>query len=186
MKSSPKFKIAAGVLGALAIAGVAAWVFQLINGLGVTGMSNGTSWGLYITMFMLFVGLSAGGLIVAASSAVMFPCRWHENCKKKSGASRPSFSPRCASAAQACSSSSASAAFSRVWRHHHGQPPTSPLWQDMCVITVPGHQHRVPGLHDPLRKSNRCRAKIAIVSRFRPFRRHSSSVTAWIFGFGTG
>ena len=36
----------------------------------VTGMSNGASWGLYITMFMFFVGLSAGGLIVASSASV--------------------------------------------------------------------------------------------------------------------
>jgi molybdopterin-containing oxidoreductase family membrane subunit len=33
-------------------------------------MNNGTSWGLYITCFMFFVGLSAGGLIVASSASV--------------------------------------------------------------------------------------------------------------------
>ena len=33
-------------------------------------MSNGVSWGLYITCFMFFVGLSAGGLIVASSAHV--------------------------------------------------------------------------------------------------------------------
>ena len=33
-------------------------------------MSNGTSWGLYIACFMFFVGLSAGGLIVASSASV--------------------------------------------------------------------------------------------------------------------
>ena len=55
--------------GALTVAGVAAWIYQLIGGLGVTGMNNGTSWGLYITCFMFFVGLSAGGLGSAASTA---------------------------------------------------------------------------------------------------------------------
>ena len=59
MKTSNAFKVSAVVLAALTIAGVAAWVYQLMNGLGVTGMSNGTSWGLYITCFMFFVGLSA-------------------------------------------------------------------------------------------------------------------------------
>ena len=29
----------------LAIAGLCAYVFQLMGGLGVTGMNNGTSWG---------------------------------------------------------------------------------------------------------------------------------------------
>lgn len=43
---------------------------QQIFGLGITGMSNGTSWGLYICLFLLFVGLSAGGLIVASAGSV--------------------------------------------------------------------------------------------------------------------
>ena len=41
-----------------------------MGGLAVTGMNNGTSWGLYIACFMFFVGLSAGGLIVASSASV--------------------------------------------------------------------------------------------------------------------
>ena len=49
MKTSTTFKATAGVLAALTVAGVAAWIYQLVNGLGVTGMSNSTSWGLYIT-----------------------------------------------------------------------------------------------------------------------------------------
>ena len=66
MKTSTTFKATAGVLAALTVAGVAAWIYQLVNGLGVTGMSNSTSWGLYITSFMFFVGLSAGGLIISS------------------------------------------------------------------------------------------------------------------------
>ena len=64
---SSKLKATYGVLGALVVAGVAAWIYQLVNGLGVTGMNNGVSWGLYITCFMFFVGLSAGGRVVARS-----------------------------------------------------------------------------------------------------------------------
>jgi dimethyl sulfoxide reductase membrane subunit len=48
-------------------AGIGAWIYQLINGLAVTNMRNPTMWGLYITLFMYFVGLSAGGLIVASA-----------------------------------------------------------------------------------------------------------------------
>lgn len=59
-----------GVLAVLALLGIGAWGYQLINGLGVTGMNNVVSWGLYITMFMFFVGLSAGGLIVSSSATV--------------------------------------------------------------------------------------------------------------------
>lgn len=57
-------------LGALSLVGFGALGYQLVNGLGVTGMNNATSWGLYITMFMFFVGLSAGGLIVSSSATV--------------------------------------------------------------------------------------------------------------------
>ena len=71
MKStSAAFKIACAVAAVLAIAGIAAWIHQLSQGLAVTDMSNGTSWGLYITNFMFFVGRSAGGLIVASSASV--------------------------------------------------------------------------------------------------------------------
>jgi dimethyl sulfoxide reductase membrane subunit len=59
-----------GILGALSLAGFGALGYQLVNGLGVTGMNNATSWGLYIIMFMFFVGLSAGGLIVSSSATV--------------------------------------------------------------------------------------------------------------------
>ena len=59
-----------GALGCLSLLGFGALGYQLINGLGVTGMNNAVSWGLYITMFMFFVGLSAGGLIVSSSATV--------------------------------------------------------------------------------------------------------------------
>lgn len=47
--------------------GVAAFLYQYANGLIVTGMRNTVMWGQYILFFMFFVGLSAGGLIVASS-----------------------------------------------------------------------------------------------------------------------
>lgn len=59
-----------GALGLLSLTGFGALGYQLVNGLGVTGMNNSVSWGLYITMFMFFVGLSAGGLIVSSSATV--------------------------------------------------------------------------------------------------------------------
>ncbi len=58
-----------GVLALLAIVGWAAYVYvvqQLRLGLGVTGMNTPTYWGLYIVNFVFFVGLSAGGVIVAS------------------------------------------------------------------------------------------------------------------------
>ncbi|GHT78855.1 oxidoreductase [Actinomycetota bacterium] len=65
-----KSRVPIVIFGLLFVAGLVAWIFQLVNGLAVTGMNNGSSWGLYITCFMFFVGLSAGGLIVASSASV--------------------------------------------------------------------------------------------------------------------
>ena len=47
-------------------AGLAAWLYQLSQGLVVTGMDNVFSWALYIMLFVFFVGLSAGGLIISS------------------------------------------------------------------------------------------------------------------------
>jgi molybdopterin-containing oxidoreductase family membrane subunit len=55
------------LLGAAMAVGLGAWVYQVRNGLAVTNMRNPVMWGLYITLFMYFVGLSAGGLIVASA-----------------------------------------------------------------------------------------------------------------------
>ncbi|MFW5977677.1 MAG: NrfD/PsrC family molybdoenzyme membrane anchor subunit [Halohasta sp.] len=62
-----KGKLWLGLLGALIVAGLAAWGYQLSTGLIATGMRNVFSWGLYIMMFVLFVGLSAGGLIISSA-----------------------------------------------------------------------------------------------------------------------
>ena len=54
------------VAAVVAIAGIVLWGVQLSGGLAQTGMRNFDSWGLYITSFMFFVGLSAGGLIISS------------------------------------------------------------------------------------------------------------------------
>lgn len=54
------------VAAAITVAGLALWGIQLSGGLIQTGMRNFDSWGLYITCFMFFVGLSAGGLIISS------------------------------------------------------------------------------------------------------------------------
>lgn len=55
------------IVGAL---GLAAWVYELRYGLASTGMRDVVSWGMYIFTFAFFVGLSAGGLIMASSAEV--------------------------------------------------------------------------------------------------------------------
>lgn len=176
MKSSPKFKIAAGVLGVLAIAGIAAWFFQLINGLGVTGMNNGTSWGLYITMFMLFVGLSAGGLIVASSASVFHVAEY-----KKVALPAVVLSTVCICCAGMFILIDLGG-IQRVWRIITGPNPTSPLVWDMCVITIYLIINIVYLVFMTSKKPD-AQDKVAIVSRFAlPVAILVHSVTAWIFG----
>ena len=66
--SAPRPASSGSACSSLGLAvGLGAWVYQLANGLAVTNMRNPMMWGLYITLFMYFVGLSAGGLIVASA-----------------------------------------------------------------------------------------------------------------------
>ncbi|MDR1183486.1 MAG: polysulfide reductase NrfD [Coriobacteriales bacterium] len=54
------------VAAVVAVAGIALWMFQLSAGMVNTNMRDLDAWGIYIIMFMLFVGLSAGGLIISS------------------------------------------------------------------------------------------------------------------------
>ena len=59
---------AIGVSAVIMVAGIVLWGVQLSGGMVQTGMRNLSSWGLYITSFMFFVGLSP-----AASSSRRCP-----------------------------------------------------------------------------------------------------------------
>ena len=54
------------IAAVVTVLGIALWIYQLSAGMVNTGMRNLDSWGLYITMFMFFVGLSAGRLIISS------------------------------------------------------------------------------------------------------------------------
>ena len=58
--------VAIGVSAVAVLVGLALWFMQLSGGMVQTAMRNLDSWGLYITGFMFFVGLSAGGLIISS------------------------------------------------------------------------------------------------------------------------
>lgn len=58
--------IGIAVAAVVTVVGIAFWMVQLSGGMVQTGMRNLDSWGLYITNFMFFVGLSAGGLIISS------------------------------------------------------------------------------------------------------------------------
>ena len=174
-KTSMKFKAASVVLAVLAAAGVGAWVYQLINGLGVTGMNNGTSWGLYITCFMFFVGLSAGGLIVASSASVFHIAQF-----KKVAVPAIILSTVCICCAGMFVLIDLGG-IQRIGNILMSPNPLSPLLWDICVITC---YLVINILYLYFMTSKRANPRIiGIISRFAlPIAILVHSVTAWIFG----
>jgi molybdopterin-containing oxidoreductase family membrane subunit len=53
-------------LGLIVALGVAAYVYQLINGIGVTGLNDQVFWGIYTVDLVTFIGFSYGGAMVSA------------------------------------------------------------------------------------------------------------------------
>ncbi len=170
-----KLKAVLGVLGVLVAAGVACWIYQLMNGLGVTGMSNANSWGLYIICFMFMVGLSAGGLIVASSASVFHVAEY-----KKVALPAIILSTVCICMAGMFVLIDLGG-IQRVWRILTGPNPVSPLFWDICVITcylVVNIVYLVM-----MTKHGANSAAVSRVSRFAlPVAILVHSVTAWIFG----
>ncbi|MBI3567072.1 MAG: polysulfide reductase NrfD [Gemmatimonadetes bacterium] len=55
-----------GSLLAVIALGAVAWVVQLVYGLRVTDMRNYVSWGVYMTNFVFFIGISHAGTLISA------------------------------------------------------------------------------------------------------------------------
>ncbi len=55
----------ASLLAVCAI-GFIAWIYQLVFGLSVTAMRNYVSWGVYMTNFVFFIGISHAGTLISA------------------------------------------------------------------------------------------------------------------------
>jgi Ni/Fe-hydrogenase subunit HybB-like protein len=60
-----------GTLTAIMLTGAYAYSVQLRNGLGVTGMSDHVSWGLYISNFTFLVGLAAAAMMLVLPAYVL-------------------------------------------------------------------------------------------------------------------
>lgn len=65
-KTGPAYVLFTVVLLAVLGWAIYAYVQQLTIGLEVTGMNSPAYWGLYIVNFVFFIGLSAGGIIIAS------------------------------------------------------------------------------------------------------------------------
>ena len=176
MELLTKNKLLTAVLAVLSVAGIGAYIFQLAGGLAVTGMSNGVSWGLYITMFMFFVGLSAGGLIVASSASVF-------HIKRFKAVAMPAIilSTVCICLAGMFVLIDLGG-IQRIWRIVTGPNPTSPLVWDICVITL----YLVINVLYLVNMRRGNDHAVSVISRFAlPCAILVHSVTAWIFGLAS-
>ena len=63
---SKKYVILVLLLLGIISFGAYAWLVQLENGLGVTGLSERVFWGVYISNFIFFIGISYSGTLVSA------------------------------------------------------------------------------------------------------------------------
>jgi molybdopterin-containing oxidoreductase family membrane subunit len=65
-KTTGAYWLVVMILGMGVMWGVIGYLLQLTRGLGVTGMDNSVSWGVYITNFVFFIGISHAGTLISA------------------------------------------------------------------------------------------------------------------------
>ena len=76
-KGRPRFYLWMAFLAAIVGLGVIVYIFQLVLGLQVTGMSRDVSWGFYISQFTYFVGVAASAVML------VLPAYFHHYVKFK-------------------------------------------------------------------------------------------------------
>jgi molybdopterin-containing oxidoreductase family membrane subunit len=66
LRTTWRFWAMAAVLATVALWGASAFLLQLRSGLGVTGLNRPNYWGVYITNFVFFIGISHAGTLISA------------------------------------------------------------------------------------------------------------------------
>ena len=66
LRTSRSFYIVAACLALVLTWAAYAWFTQVHHGLGVTGMNRPVFWGIYITNFVFFIGISHAGTLISA------------------------------------------------------------------------------------------------------------------------
>lgn len=164
------YTLAAGL-----VVGAFCFLWQWTHGLGVTGLSNTVTWGMYIISFMFLVGISAGGLIVVAGAELVDSHRFEQL-------------NRLAVVVSAAAITTAAGSLlpdlgrpQYVWKMLVHPQPSSPLLWDMVVITA-YLTIAVVDLwlltRDPV--NARAMRRMAVVTL--PVAVAVHSITAWIFG----
>lgn len=66
LNTSGRYYVVVFLLSVAVIWGLFAWTRQLTQGMQVTGLDNSTAWGVYITNFVFFIGISHAGTLISA------------------------------------------------------------------------------------------------------------------------
>src|SRR3972149_3612688 len=66
LKTGKTFYLTAALLLAVVAWAVVNWLTQIRSGLGVTGLNRPVFWGIYITNFVFFIGVSHAGTLISA------------------------------------------------------------------------------------------------------------------------
>ncbi|MHC4989908.1 MAG: NrfD/PsrC family molybdoenzyme membrane anchor subunit [Planctomycetota bacterium] len=66
VRTTPRFYIFSSALLLVVVIGVIAYITQYRQGLGVTGLNRPIYWGVYITNFVFFIGISHAGTLISA------------------------------------------------------------------------------------------------------------------------
>lgn len=82
MKNENRVQIQLVVAILLAIAGIGAWIYQLNQGLQITGLGEQIIWGLYIAAF--FTAIGAGATMLVLTGVSEFTTLLDESAKKRS------------------------------------------------------------------------------------------------------
>lgn len=167
---------------ALTLVGLALYGYQMARGFFVTDMRNLSSWGLYIIMFMFFVGLSAGGLIIATVPRV-FGLKGFKSVSKVAV-----FLSICCTVLAALLIVVDVGRPERIWHLVAYSNFNSPLMWDLVVINtylIVSIVYLGAGLRaEKGRGSERALNALSMVALAAAVLVHS--VTAWIFGLQAG
>ena len=66
VETSYRYWIALGLTGAMMVWAMICWTYQIYEGLGVAGLNRPVMWGVYITNFVFWVGISHAGTLISA------------------------------------------------------------------------------------------------------------------------
>jgi Ni/Fe-hydrogenase subunit HybB-like protein len=71
-RTGREYWIVVGVLAVLALGGfVGAWLYMILTGMGVTGLSRPNYWGIFIASFIFWIGISHAGTFISAILRVL-------------------------------------------------------------------------------------------------------------------